>query len=55
MVQFNILNAEELKRAQKEPENYEDVQVRVCGWNSKFVNLSAEEQLAFIMQAEARQ
>lgn len=55
MVQFNILNAEELKRAQKEPEKYEDVQVRVCGWNSKFVNLSAEEQQAFILQAEVRQ
>ena len=54
-VQFNILNADDLKKAQKDPEKYSDVQVRVCGWNSKFVNLSLEEQNAFIAQAEVRQ
>ena len=55
MIQFNILNAEDLKKAQKEPGKYDDLQVRVCGWNSKFVNLSTEEQNAFILQAEDRQ
>ena len=54
-VQFNILNADDLKKAQKDPEKYSDVQVRVCGWNNKFVNLSLEEQNAFIAQAEVRQ
>lgn len=55
MIQFNILNAEDLRKAQEEPEKYDDVQVRVCGWNNKFVNLSHEEQNAFIAQAEAQQ
>lgn len=54
-IQFNILNAEDLKKAQKDPEKYANVQVRVCGWNSKFVNLSTEEQNAFIAQAEVSQ
>lgn len=54
-IQFNILNADDLKKAQMDPEKYSDVQVRVCGWNNKFVNLSLEEQNAFIAQAEVRQ
>ncbi len=54
-IQFNILNAEDLKLAQMEPGKYDDLQVRVCGWNSRFVNLSREEQNAFIAQAEAAQ
>jgi len=28
------------------------LQVRVCGWNAYFVNLSKTEQDCFIMQAE---
>jgi len=30
------------------------LQVRVCGWNAYFVNLSRAEQDAFIKQAEPR-
>ena len=54
-VQFNILNADDLKKAQMDPEKYSDIQVRICGWNNKFVNLSLEEQNAFIAQAEVHQ
>ena len=54
-LQFNIFNAETLLDAQKHPEHYQSLQVRVCGWNNKFVNLSHEEQNAFIAQAEAQQ
>ena len=48
----NVFNVEDLRKAQKEPEKYPTLQVRVCGWNAYFVNLTKEEQDAFIIQAE---
>ncbi len=48
----NVFDAEQLKRAQSDPEQYKTLQVRVCGWNAYFVNLSRAEQDAFIRQAE---
>jgi pyruvate-formate lyase len=42
----------ELKKAQQDPEKYKNLQVRVCGWNAYFVNLSRTEQDCFIKQAE---
>lgn len=54
-LQFNIMDAEELREAQRNPEKHSDVQVRVCGWNSRFIDLSQEEQNAFIRQAEAQE
>ena len=48
----NVFNAEDLKKAQKDPEQYKNLQVRVCGWNAYFVNLTKDEQDAFILQAE---
>lgn len=48
----NVFNPEILKAAQKTPEKYSTLQVRVCGWNAYFVNLSKAEQDAFIKQAE---
>ena len=48
----NVFSAEELKKAQQNPEKYKNLQVRVCGWNAYFVNLSKAEQDAFIKQAE---
>ncbi len=48
----NIFDAEVLKKARANPEKYANLQVRVCGWNAYFVNLSPEEQSAFIAQAE---
>lgn len=48
----NVFNPEDLKEAQKNPEKYANLQVRVCGWNVFFVNLSKAEQDAFIKQAE---
>ena len=47
-VQFNILNAEDLKKAQQHPEEYRTLQVRVCGWNVYFVTLNEEQQNHFI-------
>ncbi len=50
-VHFNVFDAETLVDAQKQPENYETLQVRVCGWNAYFVNLSKEAQDEFICAA----
>lgn len=48
----NVFDAKILKEAQKNPQKYTTLQVRVCGWNAYFVNLSKSEQDAFIKQAE---
>ncbi len=50
---FNIFDANTLRNAQANPEKYANLQVRVCGWNTKFVDLSKSMQDAFIAQAEA--
>ena len=48
----NIFDAKILKKAQECPMDYRNLQVRVCGWNVYFVNLSRTEQDCFIRQAE---
>ncbi len=48
----NVFDASHLRAAQANPEKYANLQVRVCGWNAYFVNLSKDEQEAFIRQAE---
>lgn len=47
-VQFNVISNETLKEAQKNPENYRDLLVRVAGYSTQFVNLSKEVQDAII-------
>jgi formate C-acetyltransferase len=54
-IQFNIFDAAVLREAQRHPEKYASLQVRVCGWNVHFSNLSTEEQNMFIAKAEAVQ
>lgn len=51
-LQFNIFNADDLREAQKHPEKYRSLQVRICGWNAYFVDLPKIEQDAFILRAE---
>lgn len=51
-MQINVLNPEVLKKAQKDPEKYSTLQIRLCGWNVYFVNLSRLEQDEFIRRAE---
>ena len=51
-IQYSVLNAEELREAQLHPEAYPNLQVRVCGWNARFVSLSAVEQNEFILRSE---
>ncbi|MBO7170198.1 MAG: hypothetical protein J6W28_03370 [Clostridia bacterium] len=47
----NVFDAELLKKAQQSPEEYQNLQVRLCGWNAYFVNLTRAEQDSFIAQA----
>ena len=51
-IQFNIFDAALLREAQRRPEKYANLQVRLCGWNVRFVDLAIEEQEMFITKAE---
>ena len=53
-IHFNVFGAEELRDAQAHPERYENLQVRVCGWNVRWNDLSRREQDAYIRRAEAQ-
>lgn len=47
-IQFNVLDAETLRDAQRHPEKYESLQVRVTGWSVYFTTLTREEQDQYI-------
>ncbi len=51
-IQFNVFNAEMLRDAQKNPEKYKNLQVRISGWSVLWNNLTKEEQDAYIIRAE---
>ena len=51
-IQFNVVNADTLRKAQKEPENYRDLIVRVAGYSDYFVNLGLELQEEIIHRTE---
>ncbi|MBR4957545.1 MAG: hypothetical protein IKZ31_07275, partial [Lentisphaeria bacterium] len=50
-IHFNVFSTAQLEDAQKHPEKYADLQIRVCGWNTLWNNLSPGEQEAYILQA----
>ena len=52
VIQFTVFSAEELRDAQEHPEKYENLQVRICGWNVRWNDLSKVEQDAYIRRAE---
>ena len=52
-IHFNVLSPETLRDAQRHPERYENLQVRVCGWNVLWNSLSPYEQEAYILRAES--
>ncbi len=43
-VQFNVVSASTLRAAQKEPEKYKNLQIRLCGWNVFFTELDRAAQ-----------
>lgn len=53
-VQYTVADGETLRAAQREPERYRDLVVRVGGYSATFVELGAEVQDAIIARAEQR-
>jgi pyruvate-formate lyase len=51
-VQFNIINKVTLLAAQKEPEKYRDLVVRIAGYSAYFVDLSPMQQAEIIARTE---
>lgn len=51
-IQFNVVSKETLKEAQKNPEQYKDLVVRVAGYTAFFVDLSEEIQNDIIDRTE---
>lgn len=54
-IHFNCFRAATLRDAMAHPERYPDLQVRVCGWNARWVDLPRDEQLRFLATAEAQE
>ena len=52
---LNCFDSSVLRDARAHPERYPDLQVRVCGWNVLWRNLSRAEQDHFIATAEAQE
>ena len=49
---LNVQSVEELKDAQLHPERYENLQVRVAGWNIRWNDIPKDEQDSFIRRLE---
>jgi formate C-acetyltransferase len=51
-IQFNILNRETLLAAQKDPEKYRNLIVRIAGYSAYFVDLSPAQQSEILARTE---
>ncbi|MBY9001618.1 MAG: formate C-acetyltransferase/glycerol dehydratase family glycyl radical enzyme, partial [Candidatus Heimdallarchaeota archaeon] len=51
-IQFNVVSAETLKKAQKNPEQYRSLIVRVAGYSDYFINLGENLQNEIIRRTE---
>lgn len=51
-VQIDTVSAQTLKAAQKNPQEYKTLSVRVSGWNARFVTLTKEWQDMIIQRTE---
>ncbi len=51
-VQFNVISTDVLRDAQKNPQNYNDLLVRVAGYSAYFVELRPDAQQAIIDRTE---
>lgn len=52
-LQINVFDAATLRDAQEHPGKYQDLQIRVAGWNVLWNNINKKEQDGFIRQAES--
>ncbi|NHJ46296.1 MAG: glycyl radical protein [Asgard group archaeon] len=51
-IQFNVVSADTLRKAQENPENYRDLIVRVAGYSDYFINLGKKLQDEIIKRTE---
>ena len=51
-IHFNIFSSDNLRDAQEHPEQYQSLQVRICGWNALWNSIGRKEQDAYIQRAE---
>jgi pyruvate formate-lyase/glycerol dehydratase family glycyl radical enzyme len=51
-IQFNVISADTLRDAQKHPEKYRDLLVRVAGYTDYFINLNEQLQNEIIKRTE---
>ena len=51
-MQFNVVNSETLRDAMANPERYQNLLVRISGYNAYFVTLNREMQIELIERAE---
>jgi formate C-acetyltransferase len=51
-LQFNVINRETLIAAQRDPEKYRNLLVRVAGYSAYFVDLSPQLQEEIIRRTE---
>ena len=49
---INVVSPETLRDAQKHPEKYENLQVRVAGWNIRWNDIPRKEQDEYIARIE---
>jgi pyruvate-formate lyase len=54
-VQFNVVTADTLREAQRFPDKYRNLIVRVAGYSDYFVNLGKELQNEIIKRTEYRE
>lgn len=54
-IHLNCFDSATLRAAMAEPAKYSDLQVRVCGWNVRWIDLSRTEQLHFLATVEAQE
>jgi formate C-acetyltransferase len=53
VIQGNIFSVDDLQEAQRNPEKYANLQVRVCGWNEYFVKMTPQKQNDFIKRCQS--
>lgn len=53
-IQFNVVDADTLRKARENPEEYRDLIVRVAGYSDYFVDLTEELQDEIIRRTEHR-
>ena len=51
-IQFNVVDSEVLRNAQKNPDDYTNLQIRVAGYTAFWIDLAPETQDAIIARTE---